>query len=181
MNKEIWKSIEGWSSYEVSSQGRVKSLRRTADIFVNGVWKKRTVPERILKPSKNSKLGHLRVDLQENTRKWKIGVHQLVALTFIPNPKNFPFVLHDDGNPANNCVVNLKWGTAMQNTDDRHRHGTTSRGSHRPAAKLTETDIPLIRRMILRGIEDAVIGEQFRVSGATINSIRHGKTWKHIK
>lgn len=36
-------------------------------------------------------------------------VHRLVAEVFIPNPNNYPFVKHLDGNFNNNDVSNLKW------------------------------------------------------------------------
>lgn len=36
-------------------------------------------------------------------------VHELVALTFIPNPENHPYVEHIDGNIQNNHVNNLRW------------------------------------------------------------------------
>ena len=36
-------------------------------------------------------------------------VHELVALTFVPNPNNWPYVEHIDGNKSNNHADNLRW------------------------------------------------------------------------
>ena len=43
-------------------------------------------------------------------------VHILVAESYLPNPNNFPVVMHIDNNKANPNVNNLQWGTVSQNT-----------------------------------------------------------------
>ena len=43
-------------------------------------------------------------------------VHILVATAFLPNPNNYPVVMHKDNNKSNPCVDNLQWGTTSQNT-----------------------------------------------------------------
>lgn len=42
-------------------------------------------------------------------------VHQLVGITFLPNPEGHPIILHLDNNPQNNNKENLKWGTQKEN------------------------------------------------------------------
>lgn len=70
------------------------------------------------------KYGHRVVDLYVNGKRRHRYVAVLVAEAFIPNPNNYPEVCHKDGNPNNNHVTNLKWGTHLENMEDAKRHGT---------------------------------------------------------
>lgn len=109
---EIWKDIKGYEGYyQVSNQGRVKSLNRT----VSKNYNPRRIRERILKvrPDKD---GYLCVTLSVDNVKKGFPVHRLVAMTFIPNPENKRTVNHIDGDKTNNCVENLEWATDLEQT-----------------------------------------------------------------
>lgn len=53
-------------------------------------------------------------------------VHKLVAEAFIPNPNNYPIVMHKDDNKTNPHMDNLEWGTISKNTKDAFSHGLAS-------------------------------------------------------
>lgn len=55
------------------------------------------------------KNGYMQVLLVKDGTKKSWKVHRLVALTYIPNPNNYPEVNHKDENRINNCVDNLEW------------------------------------------------------------------------
>lgn len=43
-------------------------------------------------------------------------IHVLLAKAYIPNPNNYPVVMHLDNNKTNYNLDNLKWGTIAENT-----------------------------------------------------------------
>ena len=43
-------------------------------------------------------------------------LHRLLAKAYIPNPNNYPIVMHLDNNKQNYSLDNLKWGTEKENT-----------------------------------------------------------------
>lgn len=42
-------------------------------------------------------------------------LHRLLAILFIPNPNNFPYINHKDENKQNNSLDNLEWCDAAYN------------------------------------------------------------------
>ena len=108
--------------YEVSSMGRVRSLPRTDR-------KGRRVRGRLLSISTHPS-GHQQVKLSRDGRYLQAQLHRVVLIAFIGPPPPGCEVLHGDGNPANNNVANLRWGTRSENLLDRVRHGV-----HHHAAK----------------------------------------------
>lgn len=113
---EIWRDVAGYDGvYQVSNAGRV---RRT--IAAN---EGRTKPG-VLSPG-ISELGHGHVALTRDGKRKQIGVHRLVALAFIgPQPSPRHLVCHNNGDPRDNRVENLRWGTQSDNINDSVVHGT---------------------------------------------------------
>ena len=46
-------------------------------------------------------------------------MHRLVALAFIPNPKKYKLVLHNNDDSTNYLIKNLRWGTQGHNMKGR--------------------------------------------------------------
>lgn len=107
---EIWKNIEGHSGkYQVSSLGRVKSIKRYKDSH-----KRRTgVKETILKPQ-NDGHGYQMVTLYDR-KNVMAKIHRLVAQAFVANGGNKRYVNHKDSNKCNNRLDNLEWVTFKEN------------------------------------------------------------------
>jgi hypothetical protein len=90
---------------------------------------------------------------------------------------------HLDGNPANNNLKNLKWGTHAENELDKIEHGTLLRGEQSGSAKLTDSIVILIRQLWnirWMGIRQRELAEMFSVTPSAIHRIVHRRTWKHI-
>lgn len=116
-NTERWMPVTGYEGiYEVSDHGRVRSLNR-----VDCRGQRRH--SRIIKPRIESRSGYPTVQLFSDGKPRSLRVHRLVAKAFLPNPDALPQVCHGDGNPTNNTLSNLRWGSASENMHDTVKHG----------------------------------------------------------
>lgn len=76
-----------------------------------------------------SRLGYMCVQLSKNNIQKTFKLHRLVAIHFIPNPKNLPEIDHIDNNKANNAISNLRWcsrSTNIINTHNTNRPNNTT-------------------------------------------------------
>lgn len=116
--EEIWKDIPNYEGlYQVSNIGRVRSYDRNI-IYISKTGKvcKRLLPGRIM-IARVGDDGYYSVELYKNKSSKRIKIHRLVALTFIPNPNNFPCINHKDETRTNNNVENLEWCTYLYNNN----------------------------------------------------------------
>mgnify|MGYP000973833453 CR=1 FL=1 len=114
---EQWRPILGYGGfYEVSSRGQVRSLDRANS---RGNRLRGSAVARSKRPG-----GYLQVALHREGRRGRAFVHRLVLEAFSgPCPSGME-ACHIDGDPANNALSNLRWGTHSENMFDKVRHGT---------------------------------------------------------
>lgn len=111
MKKQTWKEIKGFTNYFISINGIVKKVK-------NG-------KEKILKHFLNEK-GYPSVGLYNNSIQKIRRVHKLLAIAFIPNPLNKPFINHKNGIKADFSIKNLEWCTYNENSIHAHKNGLNS-------------------------------------------------------
>ena len=105
----MWKDIPGYEGlYKINECGDVFSIK------YNKIKARRMPDQNYLYPY---------ILLYKDGKQKKIGIHQLVAMAFIPNSDNLPVVMHLDNNKYNCHISNLKWGTYEENRQDAVNDG----------------------------------------------------------
>lgn len=154
---EVARRVPGWSDYFVDQLGAVWSTK----------WGKL----RRMKLTRR-RLGYRHVALSDGERKKSYPVHTLVLLAWIgPRPEGME-CRHLDGNPGNNRLSNLQWGTHLENEMDKRRHGTVE-------SKLTEDQV----REIIADADSphTELAERYGVTPGMIMRIRQGIKWRHVE
>lgn len=121
---EVWKPIPGYEGlYEVSSEGRVWSIKR----------------KQFKSISVNKKTGYAYVTLCKEMKSNPLLLHRVVLNSFIdnPNPDIYTDVNHKNENKTDNRLVNLEWcdrrynilyGTGLQRRVDKTRETNVHNG-----------------------------------------------------
>lgn len=172
---EIWRDVVGYEGiYQVSNLGRVRSVDRLDR-------KNRLVKGRLIKTPKIN--GYPSFALHKDGKRITTAVHIQVAAAFIgPRPHGHQ-VAHNDGNPGNPSLRNLRYATPRENNADKHLHGTISRasGSINGHAKLNESDVLEIVRLVkVCGLRQSAVAERFDIDPSMISHIMRGKHWTCI-
>lgn len=159
---ETWAPVPGYEGqYEVSDQGRVRSLDRTIS-HPDGA---KQISGQILRTQviNNTVMVELARDGGYEPR----SVARLVLLAHGPSPKAPTMVAKriDDDRPA--CVDNLGWGRPITQ------------------AKLTEKEVLSIWRQAWAAEKDPTtthddIAARYGVSRQTVSHIKNGRTWAHV-
>ena len=72
--------------------------------------------------------GYKRMCLRKNANKEYFLLHRLIALAYIPNPDNKPYIDHIDRVRNNNSINNLRWVTKMENNQNMSLYNTNTTG-----------------------------------------------------
>jgi hypothetical protein len=174
MSVEIWKDIENFPNYQISSLGRVRSLDRIIERSDGTIA---NLKERILKTFPLP-AGYIYVDLKKNKKNIKQYIHRLVCEAFYPEYKGCGLEInHINGIRNDNRLENLEW----INHTDNVRHSiyvlnTMQYGEKSANSKLTLEQVIQIRQNPDR-LTQKELSKRFKVVQSIISRIVTGKRW----
>ncbi len=112
-SEEKWEGIEGFSNYEISNKGRIRSKTRKSWHKGSQVYMK--IKGKLMKQRWNKTCKCYFLDLIDDEKKRRtVYPHKETAVAFVKNPdaSNLSMIIHEDNNPRNNKAENLKWVSA---------------------------------------------------------------------
>lgn len=174
-----YREIPGYPGYRVGDDGSVWScLERhyPKGKFGQGVqWRPGSKWMR-MKPVTNKNGGHHHVLVRGR----HIFIHRLILLAFVgPCPEGME-CCHNDGDPTNNRLDNLRWDSPKNNKRDSILHGTHAVGERSGKSKLTDERVKQARIDAANGMPLSQIAKRCGVNWHTIQRVVRGNAWKHI-
>lgn len=170
----IFRPIRGFLGYGVDTFGIAWSCRKVGRFGgINGYW-------RPIKPGRVGPYSYLHVSLRRDGKTHQYYVHHLVLAAFVgPKPPGME-CLHRDGNPGNNGLGNLRWGTSAENSEDTVRMGRQTFGELVPQSKITDEIALDIFRLRNGGCTHREIAKFHGISRSIVGAVLRKETWKHV-
>lgn len=179
---ERWLPIVGYEGlYEVSDHGRVRGVPRMDEIEDSlGRRYRRPIGGNLIKPFFRNE--YPRVNLKKDRKQASFLIHRLMLLTFVgPPPKEDWYGCHNNGEPTDNRLSNLRWASPKSNQADRKAHGTYQCGEDCPPAKLSEREAKEVLRRRQSGELLSSIADDYDISESQVSNIALGRTWRHLR
>jgi hypothetical protein len=170
VSAERWRTLPGWSYFEVSDQGRVRRLAGTP----------KCKDGRLLRCTVNDR-GYLVAHLRQDGREKQMLVHQAVLIAFVgPAPSALHEGAHGDGIRTNAALSNLRWATHAENEADKVLHGTRIEGETHPSSTKSDIEAAEILRLRELGLSFSEISGSVGYSKAHACRIANGQRRKAV-
>lgn len=168
-----YKLVPDHPTYKVGNDGSIWSNH------INGSKQGRTGPWWRMKIGL-TRTGYCLAKFFKDGKQHNIEVQRLVLIVFVGPPPEGMEAAHEDGNPLNNDVSNLRWKTRSDNQNDRARHGTSNHGERQGSSKLTNEKVFVIRERRRLGHSVYSVAADNDVTISCIYDIWSRRTWDHI-
>lgn len=176
-SKEIWRDVVGFTDYEVSNQGRVRSKQRTIE-RTDG--KLVTYKSRMREPVYQGER-FPNILLRKDKKSYTKSVARMVIEAFYGIPDDGAVVMTVNGNREDARLTNLRWTTLNEVHKDVYTKGRKGvRGSGNYFAKLNEGIVISIRKEHADGVRMTDLSKKYEVAYSTIHHIVNRVTWKHL-
>lgn len=157
---EQWKTIPSLPDYQASNMGRIKSLKT----------------QKILSGCLNEN-GYYKFCLSVGGKNiYRIRSSLVMEAWHGARPAH-KVVCHENGDPSDDRLENLKYKTQKENIADKYRHGTILFGERNPRARITKE---IAEYIFLSKESTEKLSKELSVSSPTIDAIRNRKSWRHI-
>lgn len=157
----MWQQLKDYPKYAVHPDGHIKNLESGC----------------VLAYVKMKK-GYKRVTLmQSDGTKTNQFIHKLIMLAFVGECPIGYNIDHEDRDPSNNKLTNLKY---IISGDNSAQSGDSLQGENAQAAILTTAQVKEIRRLHNYDISKMELSKKYRVARRTISDIINRNTWSHI-
>jgi len=160
--------------YYAGIDGSIWSHKKLSPNSKAAIWCKKT-----LRPDKD---GYLRTSMYKDKVEKTILVSRAVALAWLglpTDPKKVE-VLHKDHNNQNNKPDNLKFGTRLENEQEKTAAGRRPFGEQAVRSILTEMQVRVFMRLFQEGLSYIEVAKMFGYNKSTIGNLKNERTWKHI-
>lgn len=163
--EERWVAIPGFSRYQVSSFGQVRSFRGKS--------------VRVLKPRCHNS-GYRSVCLRANGESHERLIHRLVLEAFVRGPSGDEEARHRNGDKTDNRIANLSWGSKAENMQDASRHGTAG-ARMKQRAQIDPAVIEAIRSRRAAGALLTDLAADYGIDRRKVCAIAKGRIYKQTE